>query len=125
MAVSAYRVLATNPPKHHLVPMNLQARRAARRPEELRRDAGNWRWGILYSCADDPRVIVRNRFVFGWTWNFGHPRVVPTMAFVMLLAVGPTLGAVALGAPWYAVAGAMIASTIVVLRIAHGIASGE
>jgi hypothetical protein len=47
------------------------------------------------------------------------------MALITLLAVGPTLAAVALRAPWYAVAGAMIASTIIVLRLAHGIASNE
>ena len=105
--------------------MDPSPHRTTRRPEELRRDPDNWHWGIFYSCADDPRVIVRNRFVFGWTWNFGHARVFPTMAFITILAVGPTLAAVALRAPWYAVTGAMIASTIVVLRIAHGIASSE
>lgn len=105
--------------------MQQQPRRTTRRPEELRRDVSNWRWGIFYSCSDDPRVMVRNRWVFGWTWNFGHPRVFRAMAFMVLLATGPTLAVVALGAPWYAVAGAMIASTIIVLRIAHGSASSE
>ncbi len=105
--------------------MMQQPRRTTRRPEELRRDASNWRWSFIYSCPDDPRTIVRNRWVFGWTWNFGHARVFRTMALVMFLAVGPTLAAVALRAPGYVVAAAMVASTIIVLRIAHGIASSE
>ncbi len=38
----------------------------------MRKDDANWMFGVIYFCRDDPRVIVRNRFSFGWTWNFGH-----------------------------------------------------
>ena len=52
--------------------------------QNLWSDSRHWALGIIYSCREDPRVIVRNRFVVGWTWNFAHPRVFPTMgAFVL------------------------------------------
>ncbi len=49
----------------------------------------HWFLGIIYSCREDPRVIVRNRFWVGWTWNFGHPWVFPTMGAFALFALAP------------------------------------
>ena len=43
--------------------------------ERLRTDDAHWTLGVIYRCSADPRVIVRNRFRFGWTWNFGHRSV--------------------------------------------------
>jgi hypothetical protein len=43
--------------------------------EQLRLDNRHWKLGVIYSCKNDPRVIVRNRWLFGWTWNFGNPYV--------------------------------------------------
>lgn len=43
--------------------------------ETMRRDPANWKLRIVYYCADDPRIIVRNLLPFGWTWNFAHPKV--------------------------------------------------
>ncbi|MFQ6024441.1 MAG: DUF5808 domain-containing protein [Acidiferrobacterales bacterium] len=59
--------------------------------KELWQDDRHWRFGIIYHCPEDPRVIVRNRFIFGWTWNFGHPRVIPTMLLFIMLGMGPAL----------------------------------
>ena len=41
----------------------------------MRRDRANWKFGTIYCCRDDPRLIVRNLLPFGWTWNFCHPKV--------------------------------------------------
>ncbi len=41
--------------------------------EEHWRDKGNWAWGIIYRCREDPRVIVPRRWRWGgWTLNFSH-----------------------------------------------------
>ena len=56
--------------------------------EALRSDPDHWRWGVFYYCPQDPRLIVRNNFVFGWTWNFSHPWVFPAI----FAAVGFLLG---------------------------------
>ena len=58
--------------------------------DKLWQDLSNWKWGIIYRCAEDPRVIVPRRWRWGgWTLNFDHPRagVVGLAAFA--LAVGP------------------------------------
>ncbi len=57
--------------------------------EILRSDDRRWRLGVIYSCNADPRVIVRNRFPFGWTWNFGHRWVFPAIVAATLFAIGP------------------------------------
>jgi len=43
--------------------------------EAMRTDPKNWKWGIIYYCPEDPRMIVRQRLPIGWTWNFAHPKV--------------------------------------------------
>ncbi len=63
----------------------------------LWRDSRHWVLGIIYSCRQDPRVIVRNRFWLGWTWNFGHPRVFPTMGAFALFALAPAAALFTLG----------------------------
>jgi len=60
--------------------------------DKLWKDKANWKWGVVYSCSEDPRVIVPRRWRWGgWTLNFSHPRtgIVGLMAFG--LAVGPGL----------------------------------
>ena len=47
--------------------------------QDLWKDSRNWVLWVIYSCREDPRVIVGNRFFVGWTWNFGHPQVFRTM----------------------------------------------
>ena len=57
--------------------------------EILRADDQHWRFGIIYSCGADPRVVVRNQFLFGWTWNFGHRWALPAILAAALFAIGP------------------------------------
>ena len=57
----------------------------------MRRDDRNWRLGILYVCAADPRVVVRNRRSFGWTWNFGHRLVWLVIPAYVLAFFSPLL----------------------------------
>ena len=40
--------------------------------EKLRNDSNHWKFGCMYICSEDPRIIVRNRWFFGWAWNFGN-----------------------------------------------------
>lgn len=60
-------------------------------------DPRNWTLGTIYHCKDDPRVIVRNRLPFGWTWNFGHARVWPALALTVLGFFAPVVLAARLG----------------------------
>jgi hypothetical protein len=39
---------------------------------QLHSDRANWKLGIFYSCAEDPRPIVRSGKV-GWTMNCAKP----------------------------------------------------
>jgi len=49
----------------------------------------NWKFGILYYCPDDPRVIVRQLLPVGWTWNFGHTFVIPAIVLAVLFFFTP------------------------------------
>lgn len=62
---------------------------ASSRYERMRTDPANWKLGLIYFCPDDPRVVVRQRFPIGWTWNFGNPRVVPTIVMAVMLFAAP------------------------------------
>ena len=88
-------------------------------------DSGHWLLGIIYSCREDPRVIVRNRFWVGWTWNFGHPAVFPTMGAFTLFALAPGATLFALGimqAPL--LIGVTVAAIVLLVIIARRIESG-
>ncbi len=67
--------------------------------EQLRKDDRHWWLGIVYRCKDDPRIIVRNRWRFGWTWNFANPYVLIVLplcvAFFLapILVIAPAVGA--------------------------------
>lgn len=54
----------------------------------MRTNPAHWTMGTVYRCREDPRIIVRNLLPFGWTWNFGHPKVyiAIVMAIVAFLA---------------------------------------
>lgn len=92
--------------------------------ENYRRDPDNWRFGFIYRCSGDPRIIVRNRGTIGWTWNFGHARsylyigatVALFVAIYYLFAI--VMGRVAMAAAVAAVAFAGLLAT------AHRSASG-
>ena len=55
----------------------------------MRMDPANWKLGFIYVCPDDPRVVVRQRLLLGWTWNFGTPRVIPAILFAVLISAAP------------------------------------
>lgn len=59
--------------------------------EEMRTNPANWKLGFIYVCRDDPRIVVRQRTLFGWTWNFGNSWAFPTIILAALTAVGPLL----------------------------------
>ncbi len=93
--------------------------------QALWNDGRHWFLGIIYSCREDPRVIVRNRFVVGWTWNLGHPRVFPTMGAFTLFALAPGAALFSLGilnVPL--LIGVTIAAVAVLVVIARRIESG-
>lgn len=93
--------------------------------QALWKDGRNWVMGIIYSSREDPRVIVRNRFWVGWTWNFGHPGVFPTMGAFTLFALAPGATLFALGilnVPL--LIGVTIAAVAVLVVIARRIESG-
>jgi hypothetical protein len=49
-------------------------------------------WGIVYRCAEDPRVIVRKRNpLVGWTINFAHPLAGFAVLLSVAIAIGPFL----------------------------------
>ena len=93
--------------------------------EELRNDPSHWYYGVVYRCRNDPRVIVRNHFWFGWTWNFGHRLVVPSILAAVLVFLGP-LAALAAAGELTSLTLPLVAvlSLTVVITAAHYIASG-
>lgn len=59
--------------------------------EILWKDRNNWRWGAVYYCKKDPRVVVPKRFKWtGWTMNFAYPwRAMGFIIFILLAAYLP------------------------------------
>jgi len=93
--------------------------------EGLRANCKNWHWGIVYKCSEDPRLIVRNRYFFGWTWNFGHPKVFLGISAAALFAIGVPYLFVATGFVSLSIALASFLGCVIVLMIiANGIANG-
>lgn len=69
-------------------------RRDRRRDPTL--DPENWTWGLIYRCRDDRRIIVRRPFFVGWTWNFGHPLVLPAiLGSIAAVLLPPAIGLLA------------------------------
>ena len=59
--------------------------------DDLWRDKANWKWGLLYYCKKDPRVIVPKKPAWmGRTLNFAQPK----SYMVLLLTI------LAVSAPW-------------------------
>ena len=59
--------------------------------EALRADIKNWKFGFVYHCQNDPRFIVRNRWKFGWTWNFGNRKTALLLPIFILIFLTPAL----------------------------------
>jgi uncharacterized membrane protein len=65
-----------------------QAPPTAEELAEFRANPVHWNWYGSYSCAADPRLVVRDRRGLGWTLNMAHPRA----NLVMGLTVAAILG---------------------------------
>ncbi len=81
--------------------------------ETMRTDPANWKMGIVYCCNDDPRIIVRNLLPFGWTWNFGHPKIYVAIAIAIIAFLAPPYLAWQMG-----VRSAVVIGIIIVLALA-------
>ena len=57
--------------------------------EAMRTDPANWKMGFVYYCAQDSRIVVRQRLPVGWTWNFGHPKVYLAILIAVLVFLSP------------------------------------
>ena len=91
--------------------------------EALRQDPRHWHLGILYSCHEDPRVVVRNRWFLGWTWNWSHPLVLPALVGAALFVVAPSLYVATRATPAAGLGTGMAAVAMVVL-LGHRNATG-
>lgn len=56
---------------------NIHSEQIIMRKDELEilwKDKNNWRWGAIYHCKDDPRLVVPKPVKWtGWTMNFAYP----------------------------------------------------
>jgi len=59
------------------------------RYEEMRLNPENWKFGVVYVCAEDPRLVVRQWLRVGWTWNFAHPQVYPLILVAVVFFLAP------------------------------------
>lgn len=57
--------------------------------EAMRTNPANWTMRIVYCCHDDPRIVVRNLWSLGWTWNFGHAKVYMAIALAIVVFLAP------------------------------------
>ena len=66
--------------------------------EALWRDPSNWKWGAIYYCQEDPRVMVPKRLRWtGWTTNFTHSWAWPSLVLILVLSLLPTLALLSWG----------------------------
>jgi len=93
--------------------------------ERLRARPENWLWGIVYRCPEDPRLVVLNRIPIGWTWNFGHPYVIPGILAAVIFAVGiPYVIAATIATSAWDVIGSFVLCLGVLIIGARRIANG-
>lgn len=85
--------------------------------ELMRTDPANWKLGIVYRCIDDPRIIVRNLLAFGWTWNFGHPKVYLAITIAIIAFLAPPYLAWQMGVRSVVVIGIIIALALTAVVI--------
>lgn len=57
-------------------------------PDRMRNDPENYKWGIFYFNAKDPRVVLpkRNRLM-GWTVNFASPYSYLIISGIVIFAI--------------------------------------
>ena len=88
--------------------------------EKLWRDKGNWTWGVIYHCREDPRVVVPRRYRWGgWTLNFSHPGAALVGLAAVGFAVGPGLFTLYWFKDYKAALVVMVLSIVALLTWAH------
>lgn len=79
-------------------------------------DPANWRFGVIYFCRQDPRIIVPKRLkAMGWTINFARPMALPVLALMIGIFAGTM--AVAEGLAWGVGARVLLALCLLVLLL--------
>jgi uncharacterized membrane protein len=68
-----------------------QASPTAQQLAEFRANPVNWTRFGSYSCAADPRLMVRDRLELGWTLNMAHPRANVVMGLIVMATLGVVL----------------------------------
>ena len=88
--------------------------------ERLWLEKGNWTWGVIYHCREDPRAIVPRRSRWGgWTLNFRHPRAGLIGLAAFALALGPGLLALYWFNHYWTALVVMVLSIVAVVAWAH------
>lgn len=58
----------------------------------LWQDPKHWKWRLIYSCPQDPRIVVPERFRWmGYTLNFAHRSALLLAAVIVLVIIVPSL----------------------------------
>jgi hypothetical protein len=78
------------------------------------RDPRNRKWGFLYYCKADPRVIVpKHPKWMGWTANFAHPSAIAITLLLITLVAAPVWTVISMGAGTALVFATVIAAIFV------------
>lgn len=86
--------------------------------DRLWSDARNWRAGLIYSCKEDPRIVVPKRQRWrGWTLNFAHaaawPALVLSVVAIVLLLLALAVAGQTGPVSWFsALAGILVAMVL-------------
>jgi hypothetical protein len=83
--------------------------------EAMRTDRANWKFGVVYYCEDDPRIVVRNLLPFGWTWNFGHQKVYIALLTAIAAFLAPPFLAWQMGVRSALTLGIIVAAALVIV----------
>ena len=75
-----------------LIIRHLEADMTREEIEACWRDPSNYKWGGIYYCKADPRVIVARRFKWmGWTVNFARPTAIPIALLLASIVAVPVV----------------------------------
>ncbi len=73
-------------------------------------------WGLVYRCAEDPRVIVPRRYRWmGWTINFAHALAWPVLALCFAIGLGPFLILIQFGVTSRPILAAVLIASVLLL----------
>jgi hypothetical protein len=88
------------------------------------RDPLNRKWGFLYFCKSDPRVIVpKHPKWMGWTANFAHPSAVPITLLLIAVVAVPVCTSIAMQARSGSVVVTVIAAVVVLCILCRYLSS--